>query len=422
MHTDMSEKGLESLIVNSLIAEAGYAPGNPEDYDREHALDLAKLIGFVRITQPEAYDALRLREDTPRRDKFLHRVQGEISRRGVIDVLRSGVNDGHVKLKLFYGKASEKNLKAKALFEQNIFSVTRQLKYSMDNTKLALDMAVFINGLPVITFELKNKITKQTAEDAVLQYMRDRDSRELLFQFGRCAVHFAVDDHDVRMCTHLKDEASWFLPFNKGYHDGAGNPPNPHGIATDYLWKEILRKDSLTDILENYAQVITKKDEKTGKKKYEQIFPRYHQLDVVRKLLAAAPIDGVGTRYLIQHSAGSGKSNSITWLAHQLVGLEKEGKAVFDSVIVVTDRRILDKQLRDNIRRFAQVSSVVGAVTEGSGQLRSFLEQGKKIIITTVQKFPFVLDQIGDYHRSSNFAIIIDEAHSSQGGRTAIRK
>jgi len=417
--TDMSEKGLETLIVNSLINDSGYVPGDPRDYDREHAIDLAKLIEFVKVTQPKTFEALSLGEDTPKRTKFLHRLQGEIARRGVIDVLRLGVQDGPVKIELFYGTPSDQNLKAQELYKQNIFSVTRQLQYSMDNTKLALDMAIFINGLPVITFELKNKITKQTVEDAVQQYKRDRDSRELLFQFGRCAVHFAVDDHEVRMCTHLKDKASWFLPFNKGYNDGAGNPPNPKGIATDYLWKEALQKDSLTNILENYAQIIEKKDEKTGKKKYEQIFPRYHQLDVVRKLLDSSPVDGVGKRYLIQHSAGSGKSNSISWLAHQLVGLEKDGKALFDTIIVVTDRRVLDKQLRDTIKRFAQVSSIVGAVTEGSQQLRSFLEQGKKVIITTVQKFPFVLDQIGDHHRNSKFAIIIDEAHSSQGGRTA---
>ena len=289
----------------------------------------------------------------------------------------------------------------------------------MDNTKLALDMAIFINGLPVITFELKNKITKQTVEDAVQQYKRDRDSRELLFQFGRCAVHFAVDDHEVRMCTHLKDKASWFLPFNKGYNDGAGNPPNPKGIATDYLWKEALQKDSLTNILENYAQIIEKKDEKTGKKNMNRYFRVTISLMWCENSLIRLLLMESGKRYLIQHSAGSGKSNSISWLAHQFVGLEKEGKALFDTIIVVTDRRVLDKQLRDTIKRFAQVSSIVGAVTEGSQQLRSFLEQGKKVIITTVQKFPFVLDQIGDHHRNSKFAIIIDEAHSSQGGRTA---
>jgi len=419
MSTDMSEKGLETIIVNSLINDAGYAQGDSKDYRQEYAIDLAKLTEFVKLTQPKAFEALLLNDDNPKRTKFLARLQGEIAKRGVIDVLRCGVKDGPVTLELFYASPSEQNHKAKELFSQNIFSVTRQLHYSMDNTKLALDMVVFINGLPVITFELKNKITKQTVEDAVQQYKRDRDSKELLFLFGRCAVHLAVDDHEVRMCTHLKDKASWFLPLNKGFNDGAGNPPNPDGIATDYLWKEILRKNVFTNILENYAQIVEKKDEKTGKKKSEQIFPRYHQLDVVRKLLSAAVKDGVGKRYLIQHSAGSGKSNSISWLAHQLVGLEKNQKNIFDTIIVVTDRRLLDKQLRDNIKRFAQVSTIVGAVTEGSGQLRTFLEQGKKIIITTVQKFPFVLEQIGDNHRNNKFAIIIDEAHSSQGGRTA---
>lgn len=417
--TDTTEKGLESVIVASLIAESGYQQGSSSGYDRDHAVDIEKLARFLKETQPTEYEALAFENDNPRRTKFLHRLQGEIEKRGVIDVLRNGVQDGAVNLQLFFATPSEKNPKAKELYEKNIFSVTRQLQYSNDNTRLSLDLAIFINGLPVITFELKNKLTKQTVEDAVQQYKRDRDSRELLFHFGRCMVHFAVDDHQVKMCTHLKDKQSWFLPFNKGYNDGAGNPPNPEGIATDYLWKEVLKKDSLSNILENYAQVAEKKDDKTSRVKKEQIFPRYHQLDVVRRLLAAAPRDGVGKRYLIQHSAGSGKSNSISWLVHQLIGLEMEGTSLFDTVIVVTDRRVLDKQLRDNIKRFAQVSSLVGAVTEGSEQLRKFLVQGKKIIITTVQKFPFVLDEIGDSHRGKKFAIVIDEAHSSQGGRTA---
>ncbi|MCU0472499.1 MAG: type I restriction endonuclease [Bacteroidales bacterium] len=417
--TDTSEKGLESIIVNSLISEAGYLQGISTDYDRDHAIDIVKLTAFIKETQPKAFESQSFETDNPRRTKFLHRLQGEIVKRGIIDVLRTGIQDGAINLQLFYGTPSEQNPKALDLFKKNIFSVTRQLQYSNDNTRLALDMAIFINGLPLITFELKNKLTKQTVEDAVHQFKRDRDSRELLFQFGRCMVHFAVDDHQVKMCTHLKDKQSWFLPFNKGFNDGAGNPPNAFGLATDYLWKEVLRKESLANILENYAQITERKDDKTGRVKKEQVFPRYHQLDVVRKLLAAAPNDGVGKRYLIQHSAGSGKSNSISWLVHQLVGLEKAGSSLFDTVVVVTDRRVLDKQLRDNIKRFAQVSSVVGAVTEGSAQLRTFIQQGKKIIITTVQKFPFVLDEIGDSHRDRKFAIIIDEAHSSQGGRTA---
>ena len=268
------------------------------------------------------------------------------------------------------------------------------------------------------TFELKNSLTKQTVADAVEQYRRDRDPRELLFQFGRCVVHFAVDDAEVRFCTHLQGKASWFLPFNQGWNDGAGNPPNPDGLKTDYLWKQVLTPQGLTDILENYAQVVEVKNEKTGKKKAVQIFPRYHQLDVVRKLLAHAGEHGAGPRYLIQHSAGSGKSNSIAWLAHQLIGLSRHGAAVFDSIIVITDRRILDQQICDTIKQFAQVGATVGH-TEHSGDLRRFIASGKKIIISTVQKFPFILDEIGSEHRGRRFAILIDEAHSSQGGKTA---
>ncbi len=345
-------------------------------------------------------------------------MQGEIAKRGVVDVLRNGVQHQSASVDLFYGTPSAGNMKAAVLFSQNIFSVTRQLRYSRDETRLALDLALFINGLPIATFELKNSLTKQTVADAVEQYKRDRDPRELLFQFGRCLAHFAVDDSEVRFCTELKGKESWFLPFNKGWNDGAGNPPNPDGLKTDYLWREILTREGLTNIIENYAQVVEEKDERTGKKRKSQIFPRYHQLDVVRQLVADAADRGAGHRYLIQHSAGSGKSNSIAWLAHQLVGLEREGKPVVDSVIVVTDRRLLDKQINDTIRQFVQVSSTVGHA-DSSRDLTKLIESGKKIIITTVQMFPFMVNDIGNEHRGRSFAIIIDEAHSRQGGKTA---
>ena len=296
--------------------------------------------------------------------------------------------------------------------------MTRQLRYSRDETQRALDLGLFINGLPVATMELKNNLTKQTVEDAVEQYKRDRDPRERLFEFGRSIVHFAVDDQEVRFCTHLTGKTSWFLPFNQGWNDGAGNPPNPGGIKTDYLWKRVLTREGLTDIIENYTQVVATKNEKTGKKKLVQIWPRYHQLDVVRRLLTDAGKSGPGRRYLIQHSAGSGKSNSIAWLAHQLIGLAKDDAPVFESIIVVTDRRILDQQIRDTIKQFAQVGATVGHA-EDAGGLRKFIESGKKIIISTVQKFPFILDAIGNEHRGRPFAIIIDEAHSSQGGKTS---
>lgn len=417
MKSDTSERGLETIIVTSLVDAAGYILGDPQDYDRDHAVDLTQLLAFLQATQLKAVEQLGLASDGPRRQQFLHRLQGDITRHGVIHVLRNGVKHGPASVDLFYGTPSPGNAQAATRFAANRFSVTRQLRYSKAEAQLALDLCLFINGLPIATFELKNRLTKQTVEDAVQQYKADRDPRELLFQFGRCVVHFAVDDQEVRFCAHLTGKDAWFLPFNKGYHDGAGNPPNPDGLKTDYLWREALTRDGLTDILENYAQVVEEKGD-SGKKKVKQVFPRYHQRDVVRKLLADARAHGAGRRYLIQHSAGSGKSNSIAWLAHQLIGLERESAAIFDSVVVVTDRKNLDKQIRDTIKQFAQVAATVGHA-EHSGDLRSFLASGKKIIITTVQKFPFILSAIGDEHRGRSFAIIIDEAHSSQGGRTA---
>jgi len=440
--TDTSEAGLETLICRALtgsdctprpagappvVAEmpaayggVGWLPGDPADYDREYCVDIVQLAAFLHATQPRVAEALELDHDSPTRRKFLARLQSEVSKRGVVDVLRGGIQHGPHRIELFYGTPSPGNERAQALYEQNRFTVTRQLRYSRDETQRALDLALFINGLPVFTFELKNRLTKQTVHDAIEQYRRDRNPREKLFELGRCVAHFAVDDSEVWFCTHLQGKASWFLPFNKGYNDGAGNPPNPQGLKTDYLWREVLTRDSLTNIIENFAQLTEEKDLKTGKKKRRQIFPRYHQLDVVRKLLADAAAHGVGRRYLIQHSAGSGKSNSIAWLAHQLIGLAKDGKPVFDSVIVVTDRRILDRQIRDTVKQFAQVSATVGHA-EHSGDLRRFIESGKKIIITTLQKFPFILDEIGSSHRGRRFAILIDEAHSSQGGRTAAK-
>ena len=331
-------------------------------------------------------------------------------------MLRLGLKHGPHAIELFYGTPTPGNAKAEERYAANRFSVARQLRYSLDETMNALDLGLFINGLPIATFELKNSLTKQTVEDAVEQYRRDRNPKELLFQFGRCLAHFAVDDSEVRFCTELKGKASWFLPFNRGWKDGAGNPPNPEGIKTDYLWKQTLSKGSLVNIVENYAQVVELTDQKTGKKKREQIFPRYHQLDVARQLLADASARGAGKRYMIEHSAGSGKSNSIAWLAHQLIALKAGAKPAFDSVIVVTDRRILDSQLHQTIKNFLKVGATVGHA-DHSGDLRRFIESGKKIIISTVQKFPYILEEIGSEHRGGSFAIIIDEAHSSQGGK-----
>ena len=439
MITDTSERGLERLICTALTGHPcdppkpgeesherpanygfGWIGGRAEDYDREYCVDLVQLSLFLRETQPEIAETLNLKQEGPTRRKFLARLQGEITKRGTIAVLRHGVKHGPYHLDLFFGTPSPGNVKARERYAANRFSVTRQLRYSRDETQLALDLGLFINGLPVATFELKNSLTKQTVADAVQQYQRDRDPREKLFEFGRCIAHFAVDDHEIRFCTHLKGKASWFLPFNLGWNDGAGNPPNPNGLKTDYLWKHILTRDGLTNILENYAQIVETKDEKTGKKKAVQIWPRFHQLDVVRKLLADAGQQGAGKRYLIQHSAGSGKSNSIAWLAHQLIGLKKDDIGVFDTIIIITDRRILDQQIKTTIKQFAQVGSTVGHA-EHSDSLRKFLADGKKIVISTVQKFPYILGEIGSEHRGRKFAIIIDEAHSSQGGRTSAK-
>ena len=435
--TDTSEKGLETLIMrhltgidgfavaaNSVADEpdasgSGYFAGSPKDFDRALAVDVPQLFAFLKATQPETFKKQAMTEDPKdfNRLRFLSRLSAEVGKRGVIDVLRKGIKDGPFEFDLFYGTPSPGNTQSEKRHRQNRFSITRQLAYSMDESRRALDLGLFINGLPIATFELKNSLTKQTVDDAVEQYRRDRNPRERLFEFGRCVVHFAVDDSEVRMCPELKGKASWFLPFNKGFQDGAGNPPNPFGLKTDYLWKEILTPSGLTNILENYAQIVEEKDAKTGRKKRRQVWPRYHQLDLVRHALEDVRNHGAGKRYLIQHSAGSGKSNSIAWLSHQLIGLRRNDKDVFDSVIVVTDRRILDDQIQKTIKQFMQVGATVGHA-EKSGDLRKFIEEGKKIIVSTVQKFPFILDELAT-EASRSFAIVIDEAHSSQGGKTS---
>ena len=419
MPTNTKESGFETLIIKHLTEVNGYEEGNNSDYNKDYAIDETRIFRFLKATQPDELEKLGVDIDA-NKIKFLNRLQGEIAKRGVIDVLRNGLKVYPASFDLFYLTPSKNNPASKALYEQNIFSVTRQLMYSKDNTKLALDFAIFLNGLPIITCELKNKLTKQNIEDAIYQYKNDRDSKELLFSFGRCMVHFAVDDNEVAMCTKLDGKKSWFLPFNKGNEGGAGNPPNPSGIKTDYLWKEIFTKGELSNIIENFAQIIKEQDEETKKPKLKQVFPRYHQLSAVKALLADVFQVGAGQRYLIQHSAGSGKSNSIAWLAHQLVSMEKDGKSIFDSIIVVTDRINLDKQIKNTIKGFMQVANTVGHA-DSSGDLKKLLQDGKKIIITIVHKFPFILDDIGTAHRKNNFAIIIDEAHSSQSGNMSAK-
>lgn len=416
--TNTKESGLESLIVKWLVEQNGYEEGTNADYNKEYAVDETRLFRFLEDTQLKEMDKLGVFKSDVKKRQFLNRLSGEIAKRGIIDVLRNGVKVYPADLIMFYLTPTENNEQARIMYEKNIFSVTRQLRYSQDAGKLALDVCLFINGLPVITMELKNQLTKQNTENAVRQYKEDRDFHDTLFSFKRCMVHFAVDDATIQFCTKLAGKDSWFLPFNKGYDDGAGNPPNPDGLMTDYLWKDILTKRKLSKIIENYAQVIEETDEDTKKKSVKQIWPRYHQLDCVEKLLADVKENGVGKKYLIQHSAGSGKSNSIAWLAHQLIGLEEDGHPMIDSVLVVTDRRILDKQIRNTIKQFMQVKNTV-VWAEHSGDLRKAIQDGKRIIISTIEKFPYIISEIGQEHKNNKFAIIIDEAHSGQSGRNS---
>lgn len=438
MSTDTSEKGLETLITQYLCLVNGFEERHFDQYNRSECVDEELLFKFLEETQPKEVAKLKQSHGSNFRQRILYLVNRKIKDEtvvnqkclgGIINLLRTDITDGNtgIKLKLFYDKpVSNLNPIDAERYEKNFFSVTRQMHFSNQNEK-SLDLVVFINGLPVITFELKNELTKQNVKDAIKQYKTTRNPKEELFRPARCLVHFAVDTEQVWMCTHLKGENSFFLPFNKGNNNGAGNPPNPSGIKTDYLWKEILTKESITNIIQNYVQFIEEESEKIfpdGKIKKEKvkklIFPRYHQLDAVRNLLADAKVNGSGKRYLIQHSAGSGKSNSISWLAHQLVGLfdKTNTAAVFDSVIVVTDRVVLDSQIQRNIKQFEQVSGLVEHIDKGSKHLKEALEEGKKIIITTIQKFPYIVNEIGDLP-GNKFAIIIDEAHSSQSGNTA---
>lgn len=438
--TNTKESGLEAHITQHLCLVNGFQERHHSQYNRVDCLDDELLFTFLEETQPKEVTKLKSAHggNYDQRIKYLinrkikdETVVNEKCLGGIVNLLRTGVVDGNtgVKLKLFYDKpVSSLNTKDAQNYSKNIFSVTRQVHYSTQNEK-SLDLAIFINGIPIITFELKNELTKQNVKDAIWQYKKDRDSKEEMFRLARCLTHFAVDTDQVWMCTHLNGESSHFLPFNKGNDNGAGNPPNDAGIKTDYLWKEILTKDSITDIIQNYIQFIEEEGERIlpdGKIKKEKtkkmIFPRYHQLDVVRNLLADAKENGVGKRYLIQHSAGSGKSNSISWLAHQLVGLFDKTNitSVFDSIIVVTDRIVLDSQIQRTIKQFEQVQGIVEHIDKGAKHLKEALEEGKKIIITTIQKFPYIVNEIGELP-GNNFAIIIDEAHSSQSGNMQSR-
>ncbi len=422
MTTEYSERAFEDAIVASLTNDGGYSQGNALDFSQELAFDKKEILSFVKTTQPKAWQKLSEIHTESTEAKFIQRLYKELEFRGTLNVLRHGIVDYGVRFRLaFFKPASGLNPDTLALYDQNRLTVTRQVHYSLKNNN-SIDLLLALNGLPVGTVELKNQFTGQDASDARRQYGRDRDPNELLFQFKkRALVHFAVDTDEAWMTTRLDGVHTRYLPFNQGYEKGAGNPPNPNGHRTAYLWEQVWARDSWLEIIARFIH-LEQREVRVGAKTLKKealIFPRYHQLDVVRQLVAHAAEHSAGHNYLIQHSAGSGKSNSIAWLAYQLASLHNGAdKRVFDSVIVVTDRRVLDQQLQDTIYQFEHRQGVVQKIDQHSTQLAEALAAGANIIITTLQKFPFVLDKVGELSQRT-YAVIVDEAHSSQGGESA---
>lgn len=419
-------------IKNGTVAEPtsayagnGYMIGNASDYNPRYALDEVRFWDFLESTQKDELEKLKRQSDW--KIKVLDRYDKLVKKYGILRLLRKGlaVDDAHFTL-FYVAPLQNSSQQIKDNFEKNQFSVTRQLRYSVSNPLEEIDMVIFINGIPISTIELKNHWTGQNAKvHGVNQYKFKRDTTQPLLNFGRCIVHFAVDTDEIYMTTKLDGAKTFFLPFNLGDNYGKGNPPNPFGHKTAYFWQDILKRESVANIIQHFVRFDGGENDALSKKTL--YFPRYHQLDVVRRLLKDTAQNGAGKTYLIQHSAGSGKSNSITWLAYQLIeaypendtvaGVKTVNQPLFDSVIVVTDRRLLDKQLRDNIKEFSEVKNIVAPAYKSS-DLKSALENGKRIIITTIQKFPFIIDGIADMS-GKQFAVIIDEAHSSQSGTSA---
>lgn len=408
---------MEAAIEKDLI-NAGYFKREPLSYDKSLCLDTELLLNFLIATQKDKWEAYQKQLGNRAKDALLTKIKDEIDKRGTLELLRKPFSSYGIYFDFAYFKpASGMNESYREKYQNNIFSVMRQVKYSQHNEN-SLDMVLFLNGIPLATLELKDRMTGSgyNVENAIRQYQNDRDSREPLFKYGRCLVHFALDEEQVYMATHLKGFKTFFLPFNKGNNGEAGNPPTA-GFFTEYLWKEVLLKDSFLKLLQSFIQetdVLDDDGKPTGNKMI--IFPRYHQMDCVLNVITHAHQNGAGNQYLIQHSAGSGKSNTISWLAHQLSNLhDQKDVNVFDSIIVVTDRRILDSQLRINILAFEQNPGVVAGIEKGSKQLKEELEAGTKIIVSTLQKFPYIEEEIKTLP-GKRFAIILDEAHSSSSG------
>lgn len=414
MSNPLGERVLEEEIEASLLAKGGYSQGNPKNYDVALGFDKITLLEFIKTSQLKMWSRLEGKFGERTEDEFVRQLVKELNNRSIAEVLRNELGVYGCKFRLcFFKPETSMNSISESNYESNILSVYRQVHYSSKNNN-SVDIVLGVNGLPVVTMELKNALSGQKASNAIRQYREDRDPRELLLApFKRSIVHFAVDTDWVFMTTMLKGKQTDFLPFNKGTEtNGAGNPSNPDGRRTSYLWEDVLTADSLLEIIEKFVKVV--RDEEGSK--VGVIFPRYHQLDCVRKAVADAKINGSGQNYLIQHSAGSGKSNSIAWLAHQLSSLHDGlNRNVFSAVIVVTDRRVLDQQLRDTVNQFETVKGVVVPVVKGSGELKDAINSGAKVIISTLQKFEYIFDQTKV--QGKTFAVIIDEAHSSQTGK-----
>ena len=419
--------------LNAIAKEPDLEYGQPEsffigkanDYNAQYALDETHFWLFLEKTQKEELEKLQRSSDW--KLKILQRFDRMVKKYGILRLLKKGLEVEDAFFTLFFQPPlASSGKKVHENFALNRFSVTRQVRYNLEKTGEEIDMVLFVNGIPLVTMELKNHWTGQNARvHGIKQYKQDRDNKQPLLNFGRCLVHMAVDTEEVYMTTKLQGKSTFFLPFNKGHNMGKGNPSNPFGHKTAYLWEEVFAKKSLANIIQHFVRFDGKPSDALSKRTL--FFPRYHQMDVVRRLLSHASKNGVGHTYLIQHSAGSGKSNSITWAAYQLIETYPEHEKVigakgmdtplFDTVIVVTDRRLLDKQIRDNIKEFSEVKNIV-APAFSSKELKESLEQGKKIVITTIQKFPFIVDGIADLSQN-RFAVVIDEAHSSQSGTAA---
>lgn len=416
IHTELT---FEEAIETSLLEHGGYVKGSSTDFDAKLGLFPNYIITFLKQSQPKSWDKIANIHKDEVETKVIQRLVKEIDLRGALDVIRKGFTDYGVKFQMAYFKPeSTLNPEADTLYQTNYLSVTRQLYYERVG-KNSLDMVLSLNGLPIVTIELKNQFSGQSVDNAKKQYVYDREPNEPIFLFKkRALVHFAVDTDEAYMTTKLDGKSTRYLPFNLGYNNGAGNPPNPNGYRTSYLWVHVWAKDSFMDIIGKFLHLSVEEFEMNGVKKKKEtiIFPRFHQMQVVRKATEDARINGAGENYLIQHSAGSGKSNSIAWLSYRLSSLhDDQNNRVFDSVIVITDRKVLDSQLQKTIYQFEHKDGVVQKIDKNSTQLAEAITTGTNIIITTLQKFPFIIEKVGEVP-ARKYAVIVDEAHSSQGG------